>query len=93
VPADIETGLSLLSGLLSGPSSVWAALSTSGLKSLNLPPDAGKLVIATDGDDPGRSAGNALANRAKALGWQVCLLPAPDGRDWNDVLMSEKVAA
>lgn len=82
----IETGLSLASGLLRKPVKVWAALSTSGLRGLRLPPQPGRLTIATDGDAPGRAAGHALADRAHALGWQVSLLPAPDGRDWNDIL-------
>ena len=34
----IETGLSLLSGLLGEPAEVWAALSTSGLRAVQLPP-------------------------------------------------------
>ncbi|MBI1495221.1 DUF7146 domain-containing protein [Halocynthiibacter styelae] len=83
----IETGLSLLSGLLRGPADVWAALSTSGIKSLTLPDIPGRLTIATDGDVPGHKAGKVLANRAAALGWRVSLLPAPEGMDWNDVLM------
>jgi phage/plasmid primase-like uncharacterized protein len=82
----IESTLSLLSGLLDRPAAVWAALSTSGLRGLRLPQHPGRLTIATDGDAPGRAAGNALADRAHALGWQVALLPAPDGRDWNDIL-------
>ena len=93
VAEGIETALSLLSGLLSGPASVWAALSTSGMKALQLPPDPGKLIVATDGDEPGRDAGNALATRATAYGWNVSLLPAPDGRDWNDVLCTRGMAA
>jgi DNA primase len=56
------------------------------MKALMLPPDIGELVIATDGDDAGRDAGDCLANRASALGWRVSLMPAPDGLDWNDVL-------
>ena len=84
----IETGLSLLSGLLDGPHSVWAALSTSGIKGLSLPHRPRALVIATDGDAAGREAGHALAKRASALGWTVSLMPAPDGQDWNDVLQS-----
>ncbi|MGR3513496.1 MAG: DUF7146 domain-containing protein [Paracoccaceae bacterium] len=83
----IETGLSLLSGFLSGPSSVWATLSTSGMKALKLPRKPGTLIIATDGDAPGREAGDRLANRAVRLNWQVSLMPAPDGLDWNDVLL------
>ena len=82
----IETALSLCSGLLSGPATVWAALSTSGLHGLRLPRPVARLTIASDGDTPGRAAAHALAERATALGWRVSMLPAPDGRDWNDVL-------
>ena len=82
----IETGLSLLSGILRGPATVWAALSTSGMKLLRPPPQSGLLTVAADGDAPGREAANALASRANAMGWSVSLLPAPEGRDWNDVL-------
>lgn len=88
----IETGLSLLSGLLSAPHKVWAALSTSGIKSLNLPDQAGALIVASDGDPAGQSAANDLAIRAHRLGWEVRMMPAPDGKDWNDVLQ-EGVAA
>jgi len=93
VAEGVETGLSLLCGLLRAPATVWAALSTSGMKALTLPPNPGKLVVATDGDDPGRVAGNILANRATAQGWVVSLLPAPEGRDWNDVVVGSGVAA
>ena len=82
----IETGLSLLCGLLRAPATVWAALSTSGIRGLHLPAMAGRLTIAADGDQPGLDAAYALASRADALGWRVSLLPAPNGRDWNDVL-------
>jgi Toprim domain len=82
----LETGLSLLSGLLSVPHKVWAALSTSGMKTVSLPPDPDELIVATDGDDAGRTAGLALASHAYALGWQVKMLNAPDGQDFNDVL-------
>lgn len=86
VAEGIETALSLASGLLSGPATIWAALSTSGLRGLVLPKTPHRLTIATDGDDAGRTAGHALAERAHALGWQVSLLSAPEGRDWNDIL-------
>ncbi|ERI14445.1 hypothetical protein O206_21950 [Ochrobactrum sp. EGD-AQ16] len=89
----IETGLSLLSGLVPGFVSVWAALSTSGMKSLSLPDNPGLLTVATDGDIPGREAGNTLATRATAAGWKVSLLPAPDGWDWNNVLLVNGAAA
>jgi hypothetical protein len=84
----VETGLSLVSGLLTRPATVWAALSTSGVKSLALPKAAGELIIATDSDDGGAgwAAGQTLAERAASRGWTVSLWPAPSGQDWNDVL-------
>ncbi|WP_426038263.1 toprim domain-containing protein [Cypionkella sp. TWP1-2-1b2] len=91
----IETGLSLLSGHLASPATVWAALSTSGMKALALPSAPGELIVATDSDDAGAGwlAGNALAERAAALGWAVSMLPAPEGQDWNDVLLQNGGAA
>ena len=53
----------------------------------------GRLTVATDGDEAGRAAGHALAERAAALGWAVSLLPAPDGRDWNDILAMKGAVA
>ena len=93
VAEGVETALSLASGLLRYPATIWAALSTSGIRGLHLPPQPGRLTIAPDGDTAGREAANALAERAHALGWQVSLLPAPDGRDWNDILTGKAVAA
>ena len=86
VAEGIETALSLASGLLSAPAAIWAALSTSGIRGLRLPDLPGRLTIAPDGDTAGREAAQALAARANALGWTVSILPAPDGRDWNDIL-------
>jgi phage/plasmid primase-like uncharacterized protein len=88
VAEGIETALSLASGLLGRPATIWAALSTSGMRGLRLPPSPGRLTIATDSDDggAGHAAGRDLAERAHAMGWAVSLLPAPDGRDWNDIL-------
>lgn len=88
----IETGLSLLSGLLGEPSEVWAALSTSGLRALSLPAQPRRLIIAADGDAPGMEAANALGDRAYCLGWDVYLWPAPDWQDWNDVLQAKGAA-
>ncbi|MGX0975928.1 hypothetical protein ACSSVY_001638 [Roseovarius sp. MBR-51] len=93
VAEGIETALSLSCGLLRTPATVWAALSTSGMRGLQLPSYPHRLTIAPDGDAPGRGAANALAERAVALGWQVSLLPAPDGRDWNDILTMKGEAA
>ena len=89
----IETGLSLLSGLLYERATVLAALSTSGMKALKLPANASDLLIASDGDEPGRAAATSLASRAAATGWNVSMLPAPQGADWNDVLVDKKGVA
>jgi len=85
VAEGIETGLSLLSDLRGVGPRVWAALSTSGMAGLVLPRDPGELVLAPDGDDPGRKAANKLANRAATAGWRVRIMCCPDGSDWNDV--------
>lgn len=89
VAEGIETALSLASGLLSRPVTVWAALSTSGMAGLILPDVPGRLTVASDGERAGREAAHQLAERATAQGWTVSTLPAPDGRDWNDVLLSK----
>ncbi len=88
----IETGLSLLQMLTDRNPSVWATLSTSGMKAVGLPPEPYELVIGVDGDQAGREAANTLATTATALGWSVSLMEAPEGQDWNDVLISEAVA-
>lgn len=93
VAEGIETALSLASGLLGGSATIWAALSTSGMRGLRLPSQPGQLTIAPDGDTAGQEAAQALAERAHALGWAVSLLPAPKGRDWNDVLTMKGGAA
>lgn len=89
VAEGIETALSLTCGLLDSPATVWATLSTSGMRGLILPRKTGRLTIALDGDEAGRSAAHALAERADALGWRVDLLTPPDGCDWNDILQKE----
>jgi hypothetical protein len=91
VAEGIETGLSLLMGLHDHLPRVWAALSTSGMAGLILPPDPGELVLAPDGDAPGRKAANKLADRATLVGWRVRVLHCPDDKDWND--MAREVAA
>jgi hypothetical protein len=91
VAEGIETALSLLSGLQDRQPSVWAALSTSGMAGLMLPPDPGEMVLAPDGDAPGRDAAKKLTQRAIRAGWRVRVMEIQDGRDWND-LTSEAAA-
>ena len=91
-PEGIESALSLLCGLLDGPATLWAAVSTSGSRGLRLPPQPGRLTIAPDGDGPGREAAHALAERAHALGWQVGILDPGTGADFNDILQERRAA-
>ena len=90
VTEGVETGLSLASGLLKTPATIWAALSTSGMKNLRLPPIPARLTIAVDGDKAGAEAAHVLAERAHKLSWKVTLLTAPEGQDWNDVLKGKQ---
>lgn len=89
VAEGIETALSLASGLLDGPATIWAALSTSGMVALRLPDVPGQLTVAPDGDKAGRGAAFTLADRAARVGWQVSILTPPDRADFNDVLRGE----
>ena len=101
VAEGIETALSLACGLLDGPATIWAALSTSGIRGLHLPriaqiariARAAELIVAPDGDAPGRAAAVALADQAHALGWRVSTLEAPEGCDFNDLLTEKGDAA
>ncbi|KNX39819.1 hypothetical protein ROTO_36470 [Roseovarius tolerans] len=93
VAEGIESGLSLACGLLDGPATLWAGLSTSGIRGLCLPVQPGRLTIACDGDTPGRDAAHALAERAHGLGWQVGICDPGTGADFNDILTRKAVAA
>jgi len=85
----IETGLALASGMLPEPVDILAALSTSGMMRLNLPEIKGRLTVAMDGDKAGRKAGYGLAERAHRQGFAVFMMEAPQGTDFNDVLLSQ----
>lgn len=91
VAEGIETALSLASGPLDHPATVSAALSAPGMATIRLPTIPSTLIIASDGDEAGHRAAQALAGRAQAAGWQVRHRPAPEGCDWNDVLVTEGI--
>jgi putative DNA primase/helicase len=69
----------------------WAALSTSGLRSLDLPPDLRDVVVLADGDDPGEAAARDAARRWKREGRRVRIARPPRGLDFNDVLQGRAV--
>lgn len=81
----IETGLSVqkATGI-----PTWACLSTSGLKGVVVPDDVPEILIFADGDYPGHIAANHAAERLTLAGHRVRLVPAPNGKDWNDVLLA-----
>ena len=65
----------------------WAALSTSGLRSLDLPNTVREVIVLADGDDPGEAAAQDCARRWKREGRHVRIARPPRGSDFNDLLM------
>ena len=88
----IETGLSFLNGIQNAPQAVWATLSASSMRSLQLPAEPRLLSIEVDSFDgeAGRRAAEALGNRAFRLGWPVMLMSAPFGMEWNESLCLQR---
>jgi putative DNA primase/helicase len=65
--------------------STWAALSTSGLKTLSLPPNVRDVIVIADGDDAGERAAQLAARRWKNEGRRVRIARPPRGMDFNDI--------
>jgi putative DNA primase/helicase len=65
----------------------WAALSTSGLRSLDLPEGVRDVIVLADGDDSGEAAARDRAWRWKREGRRVRIARPPQGMDFNDVLL------
>jgi hypothetical protein len=65
----------------------WAALSTSGLRALDLPNDVRNVIILADGDAPGEAAARNCAWRWKREGRRVRIARPPRGMDFNDMLV------
>jgi DNA primase len=65
----------------------WAALSTSGLRALDLPHAVRDVIVLADGDDPGEAAAQECARRWKREGRRVRIARPPQGTDFNDLLM------
>ena len=64
----------------------WAALSTSGLRSLDLPHDVRDVIVLADGDEPGEAAAQHCARRWQREGRRVRIARPPQGMDFNDLL-------
>jgi putative DNA primase/helicase len=65
----------------------WAALSTSGLRTLDLPHDICEIILLADGDDAGEAAARDAALRWHYEGRRVRIARPPRGLDFNDVLL------
>lgn len=65
---------------------VWAALGTSGLRTVRLPDAVREVIIAADNDEPGEKAARDAAQRFLAEGRRVKIARPSKARDFNDVL-------
>jgi putative DNA primase/helicase len=79
----IETALSVMQAT---GRAACAALSTSGLRTLELPAEVRDVVVLADGDEPGETAARDAAHRWLAEGRCVRIALPPFGFDFNDVL-------
>ena len=86
VSEGIETGLSILqaTGI-----PTWAALSATNMANVILPPDVQDVILGPDGDKAGEVNSQKAARRFVQEGRTVRIVPAPEGRDFNDLLLSE----
>jgi hypothetical protein len=69
--------------------SAWAALSTSGLRGLDLPENLRDVIVLADGDEAGEAAARDCALRWTRQGRRVRVARPPQGLDFNDVLMGQ----
>ena len=65
----------------------WAALSTSGLLTLDLPPEVRDVIVLADGDEAGKAAARGAALRWKREGRRARIAHPPQGMDFNDMLV------
>ena len=61
----------------------WAALSTSGLRTLDLPNDVRDVIVLADGDDPGEAAARDCAWRWKREGASRAYRPPAAGNGFQ----------
>lgn len=85
----IETSLAAMQA---GSLPAWAALSTSGLRGLDMPEDMRDLIVLADGDLAGEAAAEVAALRWKRQGRRVRIARAPQGMDFNDLLLARGAA-
>jgi putative DNA primase/helicase len=66
----------------------WAALSTAGLRGINLPNEVRHVIVLADGDVQGAAAALDCARRLKREGRRVRIARPPQGSDFNDMLIN-----
>jgi putative DNA primase/helicase len=66
----------------------WAALSTAGLRNLEIPEQVKEVVVLADADLPGEEAAQCAARRWVREGRRVRIARPPKGQDFNDLLLS-----
>ena len=64
----------------------WSALSTSGLRGLELPKDVRDVIVLADGDEAGEAAARDCGARWRYQGRRVRIARPPQGSDFNDLL-------
>jgi hypothetical protein len=68
----------------------WAALSTSGMRTLDLPRDVRDVIVLADGDNAGEAAARDTARRWKSEGRRVRIARPPRKMDFNDLLTAKE---
>jgi hypothetical protein len=76
-----------LAAMLASGHPAWAALSTCGLRALDLPKNVLDVIVLADGDDAGETAARDCAFRWKGEGRRVRIARPPEGMDFNDMLL------
>ena len=77
-----------LSAMQATGNPAWAALSTSGLRALDLPGGVRDVIVLADGDKPGEAAAQDCARRWEREGRRVRIARPPTGMDFNDLLIA-----
>lgn len=77
---------SSLSAIEASGKPAWAALSTTGLKTLDPPPSVQQIILLADGDAAGETAAAVAARRWTLEGRAVEIARPRWGGDFNDLL-------
>ena len=79
----LETALSVMQATVIP---TWAALSTSGVRAVVLPPRVREVILCPDGDEPGEAAAQEAARRFVQQGRKARIAHPPEARNFNDLI-------